>query len=165
MNESVIQAIFNALFNRGGSGGSSAITDRFGGGTGGLFGAGAGGSTVTDIYNRLFGYGGPGNLGNPTQGGGVAAAQNNVGMFGGPGNPIQGGTLGNPVGGTSFTGPGANPQTTGIMPPFLGVGVYRGRGPGGEGSDYYGWPDNAANSQTQFPPPPFQKGGQPYKML
>lgn len=46
---------------------------------------------------------------------------------------------------------------TGITPPFLGVGRYRGRGPGGPGSDYYGWPDLAtlgmSSSQTKFPPP------------
>ena len=46
-----------------------------------------------------------------------------------------------------------------------GVGQYHGLGPGGEGSDYYGYPDFLTNASTKFPPPPWTLGGQPYKML
>ena len=52
----------------------------------------------------------------------------------------------------------------GITPPFLGVGRYRGRGPGGPGSDYYGWPDQPMTARTQFPPPE-HFFGQPTKIL
>jgi hypothetical protein len=47
----------------------------------------------------------------------------------------------------------------GVMPPFLGMGHDRGRGPGGPGSDYYGWPDDARNSRSAF----FHEPGVPIK--
>ena len=108
-------------------------------------------------------------------GGGGAIGQNQYGYGGGApmdllsmlGISLPPMNLGSPPATTTDpnqSGVPGVPPGTGVEPPFLGVGVYRGRGPGGPGSDYYGWPDDARNSRTQFPPPPFVLGGQPYKV-
>lgn len=56
-------------------------------------------------------------------------------------------------------------QQTNFTPRGTGPGFYRGLGPGGENTDWYGYPEDPRNSRSAFFHPPFQSGGQPYKLL